>query len=59
MIFQVLVEQLEYLSKADVARVANAANEKQRQPVQIVDKNGQVANDEMPESEKRAAAAGH
>jgi flagellar basal body-associated protein FliL len=57
-IFEVLVEQLEYLSKADVARIANAANEKQRQPVPIVDKNGQTAHDQLPESEKRAAAAG-
>jgi len=58
-IFDVLIEQLEYLSKADVARIANSANEKQRKPVPIVDKNGETAHDQMPESEKRAAAAGH
>jgi len=58
-IFGVLVEQLEYLSKTDVARIANSANEKQRKPVPIVDKNGETAHDQMPESEKRAAAAGH
>lgn len=55
-IFEVLVEQLEYLSKTDVARIANSANEKQQKPVPIVDKNGQTAHDVLPGKE---ASAGH
>ena len=57
-IFDVLVEQLEYLSKADVARIAKGANQPQQKPVAIVDKNGETAHDEIPEAERRAAAAG-
>ncbi|WP_275788918.1 hypothetical protein [Pararhizobium gei] len=58
-IFEVLVEQLEYLSKDDVARLGKGANQPQQTPVAIVDKNGETAHDEMPEAERRAAAAGH
>lgn len=47
-IYEVLVEQLEYLTKADVARIANSANEKPRRPVPIVDKNGATAKDRVP-----------
>lgn len=54
-IFEVLIEQLEYLSKADVARIANPANEKQRKPVPIVDKNGEKAHDVLPGNEASAA----
>jgi flagellar basal body-associated protein FliL len=56
-IFEVLVEQLEYLSKADVARIAKGASQPQQQPVAIVDKNGETAHDEIPEAVRRAAAA--
>jgi hypothetical protein len=55
-IYDVLVEQLEYLSKADVARIANAANEPQQKPVAIVDKNGRTAQDRIP---GKQADAGH
>ncbi len=58
-IFDVLVEQLEYLSKADVARIAKGANQPQQKPVAIIDKNGETAHDEIPEAERRAAAAAH
>jgi flagellar basal body-associated protein FliL len=59
MIFEVLVEQLEYLSKTDVARIAKGGSAPQQQPVAIVDKNGEIAHDEVPEAERRAQAAGH
>ncbi|KQV43867.1 MULTISPECIES: hypothetical protein [unclassified Rhizobium] len=52
-IFEVLVEQLEYLSKADVARLATPTEQKQR-PVAIVDKNGQTAHDRLPGKEASA-----
>ncbi|KQS90954.1 MULTISPECIES: hypothetical protein [unclassified Rhizobium] len=55
-IFEVLIEQLEYLSKTDVARIANSANQKQQKPVPIVDKKGQTAHDVLPGKE---ASAGH
>jgi hypothetical protein len=57
-IFEVLVEQLEYLSKEDVARVANQDNRRQPKPVAIVDKNGATAHDAIPGAGE-AAAAGH
>ncbi|MCV9962853.1 hypothetical protein OIU34_13165 [Pararhizobium sp. BT-229] len=57
-IFDVLVEQLEYLSKADVARLGKGASQQQK-PVAIIDKNGKTANDEIPESDRRAAVAAH
>lgn len=53
-IFEVLVEQLEYLSKSDVARLANAANEPKQKPVAIIDKNGETAHDKLPEKEAAA-----
>ncbi|MDQ0319181.1 hypothetical protein QO002_001319 [Pararhizobium capsulatum DSM 1112] len=53
-IFEVLVEQLEYLSKADVARLANAPNEPKQRPVAIIDKNGNTAQDELPGKEAAA-----
>ncbi len=53
-IFEVLVEQLEYLSKSDLARLANAANEPKQKPVAIVDKNGRTANDRLPGNEAAA-----
>ncbi|MET0357974.1 MAG: hypothetical protein ABW055_00925 [Pararhizobium sp.] len=57
-IFEVLVEQLEYLSKADVARVANRESRKQPEPVAIVDRNGNTAHDVIPGAAEKAAA-GH
>lgn len=47
-IYDVLVEQLEYLSKADVARIATGQNQPRQQPVAIVDKNGKTAQDRIP-----------
>lgn len=53
---EVLVEQLEYLTKEDLKRISNAANAKQPEPVSIVDKNGEIAKDKIPEKEGAAAA---
>lgn len=54
-IYEVLVEQLDYLSKTDVARIANTPNEKRQQPVSIIDKNGATASDRLPGKEAAAA----
>lgn len=48
-VLQVLVGQLDYLSKKDLAAI-NDPNAKGGKPVAIVDKNGRVANDRIPES---------
>lgn len=56
-VFEVLVEQLEYLSKEDVARIAKGAGQPQQKPVAIVDKNGQTAHDQIPG--KPTASAAH
>lgn len=53
-IFEVLVEQLEYLNKADIARLANPAAQEKQRPVAIVDKNGQTAHDLPPGKEASA-----
>lgn len=58
-VFEVLVEQLEYLSKADVARVANRDERREPKPVPIVDKNGQTAHDVIPGADKKEASAAH
>ncbi|KQR77723.1 hypothetical protein [Rhizobium sp. Leaf341] len=57
-VFEVLVEQLEYLSKTDVARVANPEGRKQPEPVAIVDRNGDTAHDVIPGAAEKIAA-GH
>ncbi|MCY1245341.1 hypothetical protein D3C72_1962730 [compost metagenome] len=57
-ITEVLVEQLEYLTKDDVKRVANGQNVPRQKPVAIVDKNGNVANDKLPEGGV-SASSGH
>ncbi|KSV71053.1 membrane protein [Sinorhizobium sp. Sb3] len=49
LVSEVLVEQLEYLTKDDVKRVANNQNIPRQKPVPIVDKNGNVASDKLPE----------
>lgn len=56
-ITEVLVEQLEYLTKDDVKRVANGQNVPRQKPVAIVDKNGNVANDKLPEGGVSASSA--
>lgn len=53
-IAEVLVEQLEYLSKDDVKRIANSQNVPKQKPVPIVDKNGNVASDKLPEGAVKA-----
>jgi flagellar basal body-associated protein FliL len=56
-IFEVLVEQLEYLSKEDVSRIAKGAGQPQQKPVAIIDKNGQTAHERIPGGTAAAAAA--
>ncbi|MNF18523.1 hypothetical protein D3C80_2226520 [compost metagenome] len=56
MITEVLVEQLEYLTKDDVKRVATGQNVPRQKPVAIVDKNGNVANDKLPEGSINASS---
>ncbi|HEV7307465.1 hypothetical protein [Ensifer sp.] len=56
-ITEVLVEQLEYLTKDDVKRVANSQNVPKQKPVPIVDKNGDVANDKLPEGAVKASSS--
>lgn len=51
---EVLIEQLEYLSKGDVARIADGQNQPREKPVTIKDKNGNSAHDVVP---GKAAAA--
>lgn len=55
-IFEVLVEQLEYLSKEDVKRLASK-QQTQQVPVPIADKNGHTASDKIPGKEEGAASA--
>ena len=55
-ITEVLVEQLEYLTKDDVKRVANSQNVPRQKPVPIVDKNGNVASDKLPEGAVKASS---
>ncbi|WEX78055.1 hypothetical protein PYH37_002904 [Sinorhizobium numidicum] len=57
-ITEVLVEQLEYLTKDDVERVANSQNRPYQKPVAIVDRNGKVASDKIPEGAVKATS-GH
>ncbi|MBD9649074.1 hypothetical protein JVX98_18905 [Ensifer sp. PDNC004] len=56
-ITEVLVEQLEYLTKEDVKRVANSQNVPLQKPVPIVDKNGNVADDKLPEGAVKASSS--
>ncbi|MGK9202115.1 MULTISPECIES: hypothetical protein [Sinorhizobium] len=56
-ISEVLVEQLEYLTKEDVERVANSQNRPYQKPVPILDRNGQAASDRLPESAVQATSA--
>ncbi|MCY1319129.1 hypothetical protein D9M68_387340 [compost metagenome] len=56
-ITEVLVEQLEYLTKDDVKRVANSQNVPRQKPVPIVDKNGHVAGDKLPEGAINASSS--
>ncbi|MCA1403784.1 hypothetical protein I6F26_04100 [Ensifer sp. IC3342] len=58
-ITEVLVEQLEYLTKDDVERVANSQNRPYQKPVPVVDKNGSVAADKIPEGAVKATSSGH
>lgn len=55
-ITEVLVEQLEYLTKDDVKRVANSQNVPRQKPVPIIDKNGNVASDKLPEGAIKATS---
>ncbi|PST26146.1 hypothetical protein C7U60_03670 [Mesorhizobium plurifarium] len=56
-ISEVLVEQLEYLTKEDVERVANSQNRPYQKPVPIVDRNGTVASDRLPQGAVQATGA--
>ncbi|RVG07994.1 hypothetical protein [Sinorhizobium meliloti] len=56
-ISEVLVEQLEYLTKEDVEGVANSQNRPYQKPVPILDRNGQGASDRLPESAVQATSA--
>ncbi len=56
-IFEVLVEQLEYLSKEDVKKLGKPSKDRSP-PVPIVDRNGDTAHDVIPGKEKEEAAAG-
>jgi len=56
-ITEVLVEQLEYLTKEDVKRVANSQNVPRQKPVPITDRNGNVAGDKLPEGAVKASSA--
>ncbi|WP_046119778.1 hypothetical protein [Ensifer aridi] len=58
-ITEVLVEQLEYLTKDDVERVANSQNRPYQKPVPVIDKNGKVAADKIPEGAVSATASAH
>jgi hypothetical protein len=58
-ITEVLVEQLEYLTKDDVERVANSQNRPYQKPVPLVDKNGKVAADKIPEGAVSATGSAH
>lgn len=58
-ITEVLVEQLEYLTKDDVQRVANSQNMPHQKPVPIVDRNGKVAADRIPEGAVKADGGAH
>ncbi|OJF95253.1 hypothetical protein [Pararhizobium antarcticum] len=55
-ITEVLVENLEYLSKADVARIADSQNQPRQVPVAIKDKDGNVARDVVPGKPSSEAA---
>ncbi|MFB2549639.1 hypothetical protein [Ensifer soli] len=46
-IWEVYVEQLEFLTKDDVTRIANSTDTREK-PVPLVDRNGTVANDHPP-----------
>jgi len=48
-ITEVLVEQLEYLNKEEVARAATGQAARYEKPAPIVDRNGEVASDKLPE----------
>jgi hypothetical protein len=56
-ITEVLVEQLEYLSKGDVARIADSQNQPREKPVAIKDKDGNAAHDVVPGKPATEAAA--
>ncbi|OLP55105.1 hypothetical protein BJF92_17060 [Rhizobium rhizosphaerae] len=57
LIFEVYVEQLEYLNKADLARLAQPPDEAHEpKPVPVVDKNGATAHEVMPGKD---APSGH
>ncbi|WP_377294036.1 hypothetical protein [Rhizobium sp. SG2393] len=57
LILEVYVEQLEYLSKGDVDRLATKKDEnREPKPVTVVDKNGETAQDKPPTKE---ASSGH
>lgn len=58
-ITEVLVEQLEYLSKQDVERAANGQTRPYEKPVPVVDRNGNVASDKLPESAVAAGSSAH
>ena len=55
-VFEVLVEQLEYLSKADVSRIANRDSRRDPVPEPLVDRNGQTAHDVIPGAAKTESA---
>ncbi|OLP58155.1 hypothetical protein BJF93_05890 [Xaviernesmea oryzae] len=56
-IFDVYVEQLDYLNKSDLARLSQPPDEAHEpKPVAIVDKNGDVAHDVLPAKE---SSGGH
>ncbi|HXV29967.1 MAG TPA: hypothetical protein VD840_06525 [Sinorhizobium sp.] len=55
-ITEVLVEQLEYLSKEDVA---NSQTRQYQKPVPIADKNGRVASDKLPAGAVQASGGAH
>ncbi|MGZ2439662.1 hypothetical protein [Sinorhizobium medicae] len=57
-ISEVLVEQLEYLTKDDVERLANSQNQPHQKPVPIVDRHGKVASDRLPEGAVQATSGG-
>ncbi|AUX75282.1 MULTISPECIES: hypothetical protein [Sinorhizobium] len=57
-ITEVLVEQLEYLGKDDMNRAANGEDRPYKEPVAVVDRNGKVAADKIPEGAVKATS-GH
>ncbi len=58
-ITEVLVEQLEYLSKQDVERASSGQAIAYDKPAPIVDRNGNVAADKLPEGAVTPSGSAH